>query len=791
MISQLIAEGAAASSSKGMLGGTGPADIQIGQAAPGAAMEDEASQGAVGRFHEASLPEVEPIFDHNPTWPTPPEPRKAGDGWSVVGGSRQKMGSLDTRALIVWGVPYDIPASAVQCVLGNAVEDCKWVGVGLHRHVRALYANSMIRDSELSRAQKGCKRFGWRAACSRPWQRRNEHRLRKEANVAVAESNPFQVLMVSEDEAQALAFLSREWPSGPRAQGAEASERQPREALAKGRLLGPPKPKSKAVRLSRQFIHHRIKVGSFNLNKGMRTKVGELEEFLAKRKFDVVGLQECGKKVEQVKGYKAFSNGGGDVAILVSLRLVAFTAEVKSPTAGQVWVRLSGSAGRRDVFVCSAHMPQESDKKEVREISFRSLQDDVVKHGKKGEVLVLADLNAKLGEPNPGVEAKVMGRFGEGGVRSGNGKLAVRLLCEAGLRNLGGQSPPPEGTTEVANYWYTRYDKKSRTPHAIDYILVSRGLWHDNNGYGVDYTDLGSDHHFLFATIECPRQPPRLKKASPKRCFRLEKFIQKSCREVDKEAARGERQAYEEALVKAFASYDPLAADATRGCECDGRCACGSVDDFIKRMETALEQSCGHKWIRRGFSRSWFDDEVKTLVSRRREAYKVFMKSPSHSGWKQYVSLRKSCSKMVHRKKKEAWDGFLGKFDEAYKGNHKMMWSLVKRLVPSANKVSLQPIKDSKGTLATSEEEISEAWAQHQAKLGTPTRHELQDDAFTSEVEKEVEELVSIAESQVGQALDAEFTIKEIEEATESLNYYKAGAADGTKNPCSNAAGTQ
>ena len=68
-------------------------------------------------------------------------------------------------------------------------------------------------------------------------------------------------------------------------------------------------------------------------------------------------------------------------------------------------------------------------------------------------------------------------------------------------------------------------------------------------------------------------------------------------------------------------------------------------------------------------------------------------------------------------------------------------------------------------------------------QLGTPTRHELQDDAFTSEVEKEVEELVSIAESQVEQALDAEFTIKEIEEATESLNYYKAGAADGTKNP--------
>ena len=37
----------------------------------------------------------------------------------------------------------------------------------------------------------------------------------KEANVAVAESNSFQALMDSEDEAQALAFLSREWPPSP------------------------------------------------------------------------------------------------------------------------------------------------------------------------------------------------------------------------------------------------------------------------------------------------------------------------------------------------------------------------------------------------------------------------------------------------------------------------------------------------------------------------------------------------------------------------------------------------
>ena len=158
-----------------------------------------------------------------------------------------------------------------------------------------LYSSSRARDRELSRAQVGCKRLGWRAALSRSWQRRNEHRQRLAATSAVAVSNPFQALEASEENVQSRAFLSREWPSGPRDDGAEAREflarswplgppmpkdkaaQHPREASVRSRPLGPAKPKSKAVRLSRQFIHHRIKVGSFNLNKGMHSKVGELE----------------------------------------------------------------------------------------------------------------------------------------------------------------------------------------------------------------------------------------------------------------------------------------------------------------------------------------------------------------------------------------------------------------------------------------------------------------------------------------------------------------------------------
>ena len=266
-------------------------------------------------------------------------------------------------------------------------------------------------------------------------------------------------------------------------------------------------------------------------------------------------------------------------------------------------------------------------------------------------------------------------------------------------------------------------------------------------------------------------------------CFRMEKFIQKSSKESDVQAAQLERQAYERELVSAFEGFDPKLADEEPACNCSVTCACGSVKAFIRRTEEALENSCGSKRIRKGFSRPWYDDEVKALVEARREAHKLYVANPKKERWQDFTKARGKCGKAIKKKKAGLWQEFIDGFDKAYKGNHKMMWNLVRRLVPSSNKISMQPIKGKNGQLATSEEEIMEAWADHQSKLGTPSRHPLQDDQFTAEVEEEVARLVETAKDQGSFKLGMEFTREEIRNAVGVLDYYKAGAADGTKNP--------
>jgi endonuclease/exonuclease/phosphatase family metal-dependent hydrolase len=551
----------------------------------------------------------------------------------------------------------------------------------------------------------------------------------------------------------------------------------------KAEVVSIKKGKSLAVKASRELTHCRIKAGTFNLANGLQAKVGELESYLAKKKFDVVALQECGKKTPVVKGYKAFCHPEGAVAILVAMRLVAFVAEVKSETKGQLWVRLTGSAGRKDIYVCSAYMLQESAKKEDREEAFGALKEAALRHGAKGELLLMGDLNARVGAPTSDLERKLIGRFGENGDRSDNGRLVLGMMKQVGLFNLGGQRSPPLGAAGDAKFWYTRFDPQRKVTHAIDYILITGGLKLHWSSFKVDYTHLGSDHHILMTEVTCPREIQKSKKREVKVCFQLEKFIQKSSRKDDVKKAQLERDAYERELVVAFKDFDPEQVDKEPKCDCHTLCACGSVKDFIQRTELALENSCGSKRIRKGFSRPWYDNEVKLLVDIRRKAHKEYVANPNVELWQQFTKARTRCGRAIKKKKTGLWQEFLDKFDDAYKGNHKMMWNLVHRLVPSSNKISIQPIKDKNGKLATSEQEIMEAWADHQSSLGTPSRHPLQDDQFTKEVEDEVVRLAEQAKEQGDFKLGMEITTAEIRDALDALDYYKAGAADGTKNP--------
>ena len=118
--------------------------------------------------------------------------------------------------------------------------------------------------------------------------------------------------------------------------------------------------------------------------------------------------------------------------------------------------------------------PQESERLEVRESAFGSLNSNARRFSRKGEVVILGDLNARPGDPTTKREKIQIGRHGEPGKRTGNGKLMVNILNCNAMISLLGQSRPPDALG--LSYWYTRYDRPNHVKHTIDHVLVTEEL---------------------------------------------------------------------------------------------------------------------------------------------------------------------------------------------------------------------------------------------------------------------------------------------------------------------------
>jgi exonuclease III len=309
----------------------------------------------------------------------------------------------------------------------------------------------------------------------------------------------------------------------------------------------------------RREEHLRLKAGTINISGGRKDKIAELEEYAARGKFDVVAVQEHRLKMGgklACKGFKAylqdrkFQSGTvhGGAGLLVANHLAAFTSKEPCTVKNQIWIRISGSKGNSDLLVCCAYMLQESESKEDREEAFEALHKAAKRYASKGcDVLILGDLNAKLGDPRDATETRLIGRHGEPGVRSGNGLLVVKIMTDVKLVNLGGQLPPKQDQTPVgAEYWFTRRDTTGNL-HSIDYMLASEGAACCKQEFKVDYGKFDTDHHFAGAFVRSPRKSVRRRgRKKAKRRFKLEAMIPKSSKREQAHAAAVASEEYQQ-----------------------------------------------------------------------------------------------------------------------------------------------------------------------------------------------------------------------------------------------------
>ena len=200
--------------------------------------------------------------------------------------------------------------------------------------------------------------------------------------------------------------------------------------------------------------------------------------------------------------------------------------------------------------------------------------------------------------------------------------------------------------------------------------------------------------------------------------------------------------------------------------------------DFVDKLLAAVDRSVGSKTCTKRFMRPWFDEEVKAAIRERRKIHREYRQAPSDELWERYLKERSAVRKLVRDKKAADWERLLKSLTTAHRSNLKNCWSILSRINSNAKHSELAPVMKSDGSLATSEEERLEAWAEYQEKLGSRLEDPAFDQRFATEVEAKVSELARLSPTLPASPLDGNFTKEEIKSAITRLKLGKASGAD-------------
>ncbi|XP_025996626.2 uncharacterized protein LOC105203684 [Solenopsis invicta] len=149
----------------------------------------------------------------------------------------------------------------------------------------------------------------------------------------------------------------------------------------------------------------------------------------------------------------------------------------------------------RNLTIVQCYAPTEQAPLETKEDFYDQLSSTITNTPKGDILLLMGDLNAKVGSDNRGLE-HIMGRCGMG-TRNINGGLLQDLCLQHNLL-IGGTLFPHKDIHKV-----TWMSPDHRTNNQIDHLLISktwrRSLLDVRNRRGAD---IGSDHHLLLATLQ-------------------------------------------------------------------------------------------------------------------------------------------------------------------------------------------------------------------------------------------------------------------------------------------------
>ncbi|XP_076031278.1 uncharacterized protein LOC143019503 [Oratosquilla oratoria] len=474
--------------------------------------------------------------------------------------------------------------------------------------------------------------------------------------------------------------------------GTGRGTRHPSPCSPKGQY---PKKQRKGIRGAGGPRASTLRFGSFNV-RGCGTDESKREEIgsmFVRRKLDVLALSltklkgkgEC--KFGRISGVKR-GRGREGVAILVSEEIGKGVVEWKEVSSRIMWMKVK--LGKEMWVFVSAYVPGSEKSMEEREAFWIDLNECIEGLGRNVNVIVLGDLNARVGN---GPIDGVVGKCGVPG-KNRSGELMVEMCLE---RELMITNTVFRKKVKHKYTWERVVEGRVVDRALMDYVVVNRimiGRVKDvhvlrGEGGGI------SDHFLVEGKLRVEDRWRRRKGTKGREVLRVN-----SLNEKEKEYEKKLKEEWEGVKDRA-----EMGVEEEWGWFKEGVLKCA-------RMVCGTRRTGGNR--RKGSE--WWDEETKKVVEEKKRAFTDWLQKRTGESYETYKEKKREVKQKVKEAKRRADVKWGRSMTENFESNKKMFWKEIKR-GRGGESSREEKVKGTDGELKMEEMAVRGRWAEYFREL--------------------------------------------------------------------------